>query len=416
MIRTALVALAVLCGVSVSAHAQTEKFSQFPSVTAAPGDTVVGLHAGANAQFSAPRTLMTTDLSGYVDPTGSDSNPWPGTSGAPLATTQYAWDYGATTTDGAGYNLTFNIAAGSDDTLLSANVYVGWQTVALNGAGAGSTSLVDVSFGPNHTPVMAPTIYINDVTLVDDGASFNNSALYTQGLYNVYVSKTGSVTVDTTANPNSWGLNPFGAGGSIYVGDISHVGNAQSLFNGDTFTAIAVYGTVTFNNNVYSVGMMWSNDMAFIDFEGSTTGSATGPKAMIVGNGLVRTVYSPGLPSGLTPPIFWSDGVYEGYDEDFTFVPATGDTVTMSATIANIDPAGPLAALTIVLPSTATYPSQFAVGVPNQTARISTTQAIASVTWTTSDGSTIANGFPTSLTAGQLLLPFYGPVSNSWYP
>lgn len=88
--------------------------------------------------------------------------------------------------------------------------------------------------------------------------------------------------------------------------------------------------------------------------------------------------------------------------------PATGNTVTMAAYERRCinDPAGALAALTIVLPPNP---------VDAQVAGISSTQAVTALTVNAGTGGAAVVGAPAALTAGQAFTMLYRSTGNSWY-
>lgn len=100
-------------------------------------------------------------------------------------------------------------------------------------------------------------------------------------------------------------------------------------------------------------------------------------------------------------------GVVTLTDSNYS-TPTTGSTVTMAANQprAILNPAGTLATLTVSLPPTP---------VDNQTARVSSTQVITSLTVSAPGGASVL-ALPSDLVTGQSFEAIYRAADTTWYP
>jgi hypothetical protein len=393
------------------------------------------LESGAGGGGGSGRTLLTANTSYYVNSsTGSDSNP--GTSGSPWQTLQHAWNYLSGSIDGAGFKATINLVGAGPYTLVALSGFVGFQSVSIIGAGSGTTTINNIQFGagwstfvtnvgrstPN-TVNLGCGLYIDSVNFVDSGSG-TNSAFWTLatglimlGTINGDVKFTGQ----TTHSASDSLIFATGSGVQIYLaGTVTLTGNPYSGIWVSQNARIFSIATIVFSGSPVFVTYLWCTDDA--NFFDVSTYSGT------AGGGIWFSCFMNGgydinqaIPSGLGPGIAVMGGM-AGTNPPWNHTvatPTTGTTVTMSPSFPELflNPAGPLASLTIDLPFLGIGGSQIteASFLDNFRITISTTQPIATLTLATTDGTTIAKA-PKTLAAGAGIELVYDLTTTTWFP
>lgn len=277
---------------------------------------IVSLTALAE-DLSAFRAKLTGNTTYYVSTTGSDSNP--GTSGSPWATLQHAVDWLAANIDAAGFNVTIQLANGN---YTGAQIF-GWPPNCPNfyvRGNASNNSLVtlnDLSTpGGFVVDIEAPYLgYLNwnDLTFsATSFAGFTIDANFTDVILNNVAFTSTGVGGDMLAVYNNF------SGFIVHGATVS--GNWLDCFGlWGTYSAAAVFaegmtlvGTPNFSSGfVYNAAQgPYSN--FFLDVQGSITGAATGPRAVIQACfDFTCGAGSPGLTElpGSTPIQFQADGI-----------------------------------------------------------------------------------------------------------
>lgn len=370
------------------------------------------------------RTVLTGNVTGYVDAaTGSDSNPWPGTSGAPLATLQFAWDFGTANFDGGGHNLTINCQGVGPYTLLAENGWIGFGEVDIVGDGSATTTITDFALADEAVFELGCQVAVDGATLTN----INNEYCISSAAIGVL--SIGGITNDIIIEPAA-GFTFAGIGAlrysTIFVNQIAFAAGNGYTFgcycqldgNMQCYSAITLTGTPTFSGafifcedqgSFYSVGMTFS-------------GSATPGLGGLCGStgGLIdlQGQDPADLPGGQGILII-PGGQWEGATTDYE-TPSTGATITMKLPFVDlvVNPATTLAALTVILPPVPAVVSDIPFPSNLCNATLAFTKSITSLSLITSDGTTILNA-PTSITVsdGNVGFAFSFNISaNEWYP
>ena len=204
------------------------------------------------------------------------------------------------------------------------------------------------------------------------------------------------------------------SGAQVVVGNCS-VAAAVNYFVRAQINAVVTFdGTITFSNGLdYSNAFASASDYSLADFSAATfsNGSGVSGQKFVVTNysginaSVRRTLFPGTTRPAITDPTcsYLGDIVYE------VDVVSNGETFIMSAgqkcEVLNPPGAG-IGTLTVVLPTLMS---------DGETTRVSTTGSIGSVTWSTSDGSTIV-GTPPSMAPNTTYEWLFDQTANTWYP
>ena len=368
------------------------------------------------------RSLLIADANYYVDSaTGSDSNP--GTALLPLATLQYAWDSLAATIDLGNYGITINLVGAGPYTLVAGSNFIGGSgasNINIVGAGSGTTTINDLTFGYPDNMSVPTAVAVDSVTLDDNGSGYDirHEAVGEVSLGNI----NGDIALGpaTTAQ-----LGVFQIGSNLYVGgNVTLKAGTSGRF---AYTAGLAYmhlnATITISGTpAYSVAFQY-HDTGGVCFDQSTyTGSATGIRYLLANNAVYESlavafgsISVDALP-GDTYGRAFQNATCAFVDDLQVVVPTTGTTVAVinrtQDTAVYLNPVGVLATLTVNLPAKL---SGFAsISLDGQHVTITTSNTLTALTVATTDGTTVV-GSATTLAAGSTLTYRFQNSTNSWY-
>lgn len=381
------------------------------------------------------RTVLTADPTFYISPNGSDSNP--GTQALPWATNDKVSSFLATL-DTSGFNVTFQYAAGHYSSLILNKPPIGGGVITFQGNLADYTQVTFDDSAPAPAGYYKSCISISvlfitplrfgGITLKPSnggvGLSLNSTALN--------VELFGDIGFDGTVN-NPYACIIFNSTGcNLSMGNTTTVAHVSGNWQ-DSFIDCEFPNTVYINSNfalvlisspTFTYGAFdFSGNAQFVFFPFNVTGTSPSFCFTMSLGAVVSTFNGAVMPvDNFAQPSFVASGAQNTVTGNASFsnekivTPNNGDTVSVSITgntptdVFIIKPAGPLSSLTVNLPSN----ELFVAVLDGFRLSISTTQAIASFTLATLDGSQIYSA-PTSLLAGQSFAMKYA-YDGSWYP
>jgi hypothetical protein len=411
------------------------KFSQIvPASTAALTDTLIGVQGGTtDVQYRIEDLIPYIPTPGlvtyYVATTGSDSNP--GTIGSPFATIQHALNQAGLFNYEGQFWPTIFVADGTySGPVGQAGIQIPLlysvdnrtQPARLIGNLANPANCVInfTSASAGFVSNFLSTIWIGGFTLNNSGDNFVIAA--------------GEVDVDAMIinlqNFNATGFQARGSG-LIVIGWTTFTMTVSSVTGAATFmifgkeggqfidqsTAWTMSNACVFGDVVSAGG---NSNIDWLDgggFWASGKSNIMGPQFFIADNATYSE--NDGVPDGSRASLPGSSigrlqgAATIGNDDHYDIViPVNGATVTMWAVGHQliINPAGPLATLTVILPTYACH---------GDTTRISTTQTITALTVSAAATFGITPtvlGTPSTLAAGGAFQMIYDATTTTWYP
>ena len=264
----------------------------------------------------------------------------------------------------------------------------------------GNTDTVGLNFRVNNQPSGRV-----DYNLLNTSLGYWSLKLNTSGERNVAIGAT-AMYANTTGSDNT-GVGELSLTANT-TGDINTSIGIQSMNSnttGDGNTALGSYALSTVSTGSNNVGIGNNADVA----SGSTSSAiAIGYNAVASSNQLaiagIRSISIPQMTSALNYVLTDTSGSGDFVPRvnptlgQTTFAPVTGDSLTITTSQNDINPAGTLAVLTIILPASP---------VSGFIYEFSTTQVLTSLLWSVrlSGGSTV--GLPSALAQ-------YGTVKIKW--
>lgn len=248
-----------------------------------------------------PPQKLTTSLTLYVSPTGSDSNNGL-TSGTAFATLQHAWNILVGTYNLNGNSVTIQLADGT---------YTGGLLASTMPVGASSTQAITIA-GDSGTPsnVLISTTSTNCISANGPAGFVVQNMKLTSSTGNLIVATNGSSIAfqGIVFGPTSANQATAEFGGSITaIGNYSIVGGALSHVSAVNNGVAAIGGvTVTLSGTpAFSTAFAISSSTSTVSAVGNTfTGSATGSRWSALLNGVIYTntgassTYFPGSSNG----------------------------------------------------------------------------------------------------------------------
>lgn len=377
------------------------------------------ISSGGKVGEALIRTLITGNLTGYVDSaTGSDSNPWPGTSGAPLATLQYAWDFGTANSDGNGNNLTLNCQGAGPYTLLANSGWNGFGEVDIVGDGSAITTITDLALGNELSFVLGCEVAIDSATFTNDSnqyciASSATGTLVVGGINNdVVIEPAGGFTFAGIGALNDAIIilneSSFSAGNGFLFGCYCQMnGNIQC------YSELTMVGTPTFLVFIFceDQGLFYASGMG-------VSGSATPGLGGLVATGGTIDLQGFGpenLPGG--GGIMCLSGGQQDAPTIVIASPVSGDTVSalnFPGVNLLLTPANTLATLTLNLPELPAVIDDIPYPTDGPTISFTSSQDVTALTVAETDGRMIGTA-PTTLLAGITYFMNYNINAAQWH-
>ena len=375
------------------------------------GSTGFALTVGQDGKVAdtAVRAILTADANFYVDSAGgSDSNP--GTALLPFATLDYAWLHLSSIYDLAQFTLTIHLVGAGPYELEIDSGWIGGIAVNIIGDGSTVTNISTVGIGRASSFTIGPTINVDSVSLGGGGADYGVIS-YAFGAV-VLGNVTGDIAFGAVNIYHIYMVNP----GCVFnmTGNVAVNGGAQAFYSVSSLAFIGTTASISLNGIPnFGIAFAFVVENGLLEPQDVYAGAATGLRFAVASNGQINPIdtsptYLPGSSAG-----YLFDGIYSGLPSQVIYTPSTGDTIDVNPGQPDtlIAPATALASLTLALPFLSAFGSVFSGYV----VRFSSTEFIAALSFTTSDGSTVVAP-PVSLPAGGGGALIYDANSNSWYP
>lgn len=234
----------------------------------------------------AHRTLLSANADYYVNNTiGSDSNP--GSSGAPFATLQHAWDFLSQTLDGACvFTVTINLAAsGVNYTLATDHDWLAVPIVNIRGAGSALTTIADFALSLTIDFTLTPNVNIDFVTLTSvNGNCCYNGAV---GIVNVGLFGGDVKTVLTGAGGVHLAANAAAGGCALNFNNITMSGSGFAALSAEQCGLLFGFSATVVGNPTFSSAFACADLFATVQVN-AVAGTAVGSRFRVEGNSLIN--------------------------------------------------------------------------------------------------------------------------------
>jgi hypothetical protein len=354
-----------------------------------------------------------TSQTWYVSTTGSNTNP--GTISEPFATLQYAVDVAAGFNWGLGAFPTISVQAGTYDQDSGSGSFGLVFPPLIGAAGVGLTGVIAGSIGNPANVVLTGTF--NVVGAYAPGANWtvNGVTLNAGGGSEVIAQGANcSITLGTCRLEGTPAVVlQINDGATVTLqGQITVSASGFNFVNASEKNASLVMvpgSTLTFSGDPdYSSAFASGSGGSILDFSGTMfVSGCTGQRFALSANCTILAEVRRNEFPGNGACVLDSTCAYLGDINYQVDVVTNGQTFAMSAgqKAQVFNPSGPIPTLTVVLPTLMS---------DGETTAISTTGSIGSVTWATSDGSSIAAA-PTTLLSGGGVEFIFDEDASTWY-